>query len=286
MSKELSAAASEEFDKEVLHAAQSDETGGLAGTVTQRTGVVGDTYHFRVMGKGMANQKPSQADVTPMDVAHDKVPCTLANWNAPEYTDIFDAAEVNFDEQKELAYTCAMAIRRRKDQLIIDALDAATGLAGTVGNDIGGTNSDMNPDKARRAAKYLNAQGLPNSDRHILVSATGLESMLGNTEATSSDYNTVKTLVNGDMKEQQFIGFQWHVIEERDEGGLPLSTTDRKSFAYHKPGVGLAIGIDMKSEVNYIAQKTSWLANCIFKGGAVVRDSLRVVEIATVEDIT
>lgn len=284
MSKFLSAAAAEEFDREVQHAAQDDEQGGLAGTVTQRTGVVGDTYHFRHMGKGTANQKPSQADVTPMDVAHEKIPCSLANWNAPEYTDIFDAAEVNFDEQKELAYTCAQAIQRRKDQIIIDALDDESSPAGTVGTDVGGTGSDMNADKARRAAKYLNKKGVEKSGRHIVISATGLESMLADTEVTSSDYNNIKALVNGDLN--TWLGFEWHTLGDRDEGGLPLASTTRTSYAYQKNGVGLAIGIDMKSAVDWIPTKTSWLANVMFKGGAVVRDGDRVVKITTTEDIT
>ena len=45
--------------------------------------------------------------VTPMDVTHEVQTATMQNWNAPEYTDIFDQAEVNFDEKQELATTIA-----------------------------------------------------------------------------------------------------------------------------------------------------------------------------------
>jgi hypothetical protein len=68
MSKFLTAAAVTEFDSEVKHAYQS--MGKLRNTVTVRTGVVGEAYKFARMGQGIANQKASQADVTPMDVAH------------------------------------------------------------------------------------------------------------------------------------------------------------------------------------------------------------------------
>ena len=124
MSKYLSSVAVTEFDSMVHQIYQAD--GRLRNAVTQRTGVVGDTYKFRTMGKGLANQKASQADVTPMDVTHSLVTCVLENWNAPEYTDVFDQAEVNFDEKSQLARSIALAIRRREDQLIIDALDACT----------------------------------------------------------------------------------------------------------------------------------------------------------------
>lgn len=277
MSKYLSAAAKTEFDNEVKHAYQG-EGSGLRNTVTFRGGVVGDTYKFRKMGKGMANQKATSALVTPMDIEHTLITATLENWNAPEYTDIFDAAEVNFDEQKELASTIANACRRREDQIIIAALDAATSLAGTVTEDIGGTNSGLNTDKLRRASRYLNAQGVGMKDRHWLLKAEDLETLLGETEVSSSDYNTVKALVNGEV--DTFVGFKFHMIEDRDEGGLPAgSSSEHMNFAYHKDAVGLAVGIDIRTEVNYIAERTSWLVNGLFKCGAVVRDTKGVVDI-------
>ena len=280
MSKTLSSAAQEEFDSEVKHAFQT--AGGLRNTVTVRTGVVGDTYNFRKMGKGMANQKASQEDVTPMNITHSKPQATLENWNAPEYTDIFDAAEVNFEEQSELATTISSALGRRLDQLIIDALDNASAYAGTVTTAIGGADSGMNVDKVRRASRYLNDKGVPMSDRHILVSAIGLETMLAETETTSSDYNTVKALVNGEL--DTFVGFKFHVIESRDEGGLTVGAGDvRDGYAYHKSAIGLAIGIDVKSEVNYIAQKTSWLANGLMKAGACIRDTDGIVKVQSDE---
>lgn len=273
MSKNLSSVARTEFDSEVKQAYQG--MSNLRNTVKVRENVVGDTYKFRTMGKGLANQKASQADVTPMDITHSLPSATLENWNAPEYTDIFDQAEVNFDEQSELAQAIAMAMVRREDQLIIDALEGS-GTSLTVSNDIGGTDTDLNVAKLREASKQLNDQGVPTSDRHILVSAEGLDSMLGETEATSSDYNVVKSLVQGEI--DTFVGFKFHVIESRDEGGLTIDgSSDRTVSAYHKNACGLAVGISAKTEVNYIAQKTSWLCNGILKAGSVAIDANGIV---------
>ena len=77
-----------------------------------------------------------------------------------------------------------------------------------------------------------------------------------------------------------FMGFKWKIVETRDEGGLPLATNIRECFAWHKSAVGLAIGIDIKSEVNYIAQKTSWLCNGLMKAGAVSRDGDGIVSVS------
>ncbi len=280
MSKNLSAAASTEFDDMVKHAYQTmgATNGGIANAVTQRNNVVGDTYKFRAMGKGLANQKPSQADVTPMDISHSLITATLTNWLAPEYTDIFDAAEVNFDEKQELAYTIAGALHRRREQLLIDAMDAATPGA-QVATSVGGADSNMNVEKVLRAAKELNDAGVAmDKDRHIATSASGLEAMLNESQVGSSDFSSVQALMTGELN--YWMGFNWHIIETRDEGGLSTAAGDvRSSYAWHKSAVGLATGIDIRTDVNWVPVKTSWLCNGMMKSGAAIRDTAGLIEI-------
>ncbi len=129
--------------------------------------------------------------------------------------------------------------------------------------------------------RILNARAVPKEGRTLLHHSIGLEQMLGTTEATNADYNTVKTLVNGEIS--KFLAFEWIEMEDRDEGGLPLSSTLRTNYAFHKMAMGLAIGIDFRTEVAYINEKTSWLANGLFKAGACVVDANGVVEIQTTE---
>lgn len=280
MSKNLSAAASTEFDDMVKHAYQTmgATNGGIVNAVTQRNNVVGDTYKFRAMGKGLANQKPSQADVTPMDISHSLITATLGNWNAPEYTDIFDAAEVNFDEKQELANTIAGALHRRQEQIIIDAMDDATPGA-TVATSVGGADTNMNIEKVVEASKELNDAGVPiDQDRHIMVSADGLKAMLLETQVGSADYNSVQSLMTGTL--DYWMGFHWHVIETRSEGGLTTAAGDvRQGYAWHKSAVGLATGLDIRTDVNWIAQKTSWLCNGMMKCGAAIRDTDGLIQV-------
>lgn len=280
MSITLSSVANTEFDSEVKQAYQNASL--LGGTVTVRSGVTGDTYKFRKIGKGMAQQRGAPSnDVVPMDVAHTQQTATLTNWYAPEYTDIFDQAEVNFQEVRELAQVIAGALGRRKDQLIIDAVDDATSIAGTVSEDIGGTNSTLNTDKLRQAKRYLDAKGVPNSGRTIAMQAAGLYGLLGETETTSSDFNTVKALVNGELN--TFMGFRFITLEDRDEGGIEDESSEQRAFAWHQDAVGLAEGISIRQETHYIPEKVSWLSNGMFKAGAVARDSDGIVEIEFVQ---
>lgn len=271
MSKTLSSVAVTEFDSMVKHAYQGSSL--LRPAVTVRNNVVGDTYKFRNMGKGLANQKSTSDLVTPMDVSHSFATATLSNWNAPEYTDMFDAAEVNFDEKQELASTIAQSLGRRCDQLVIDAMDAETTYAATVAAD----SANLTTAKVIDAQVALRRQGVPNSELFAVVNAGGLDGLLNQQEVTSSDYANVKALVNGDV--DTFGGFKFIVVEDRDEGGLTVASDIVDSYFFHRSAVGLAIGIDMKTSVDWIADRTSWLCNGALKAGAVSRDGLGIVKV-------
>lgn len=283
MSKNLTDAAVIEFDSEVQHEYQGMKT--LRQTVTQRTGVVGESYKFARMGSGIANQKASQADVTPMDIEYTRPTANLENWNAPEYTDIFDQAEVNFDEKAELAQTIAKAIGRREDQIIIDQMAAGTYNA-TPGNDADiGLLIDLTATVALTVAalrqastKGLTKRSVPAGERTIALTADSLDQLLATTQTTSSDFNTVKALVQGEI--DTFLGFDFKVIDTREEGGLPGDgTTSVSSFCYHRSAIGIAIGIDLKTTIDWVAQKTSWLANGLYKAGATIRQNSGIVRI-------
>ena len=281
MSKFLTSAAVTEFDNEVKHEYQAMQT--LRQTVTIRTGVVGESYKFTRMGAGIANQKATQADVTPMDISHGRQTATLENWNAPEYTDIFDQAEVNFDERQELAKTIAMALGRREDQIIIDAMAAGT-YSTTPGTDpdtglsvvVAGA---LTVQQLREAAlRGLTKRSAPAEGRTIAITADGVNQLLATTAVTSADFNSVRALVNGDLN--TFLGLDFKIIAERDEGGLPgAGTSTCDAFVYHKAAVGFAVGIDMKTTIDWVAQKTSWLANGMLKAGAVIRENKGIVKV-------
>lgn len=281
MSKQLADAAVAQFDGEVKHAYQG--MGMLRPTVRNRNGVVGSTHRFPKMGKGTATPRISQTDVVPMNIAHTSATATLEDWNAPEYTDIFDQQKVNYSERQELATVIAGAIGRREDQLIIDAIDAASTTL-TVSEDIGGNDTGLNTTKLRRAMRLFDDQAAPSGQRYFLGHAIGKEQLLGETEPTSGDFNTVRALVNGEIT--SFVGFQFMWMETRDEGGLTVATNVRTNYAWHggpMGSVGMATGINFNTEVNYIADKTSWLANGLFTAGAVTIDALGVAEISTYE---
>lgn len=263
------------FDAEVKQAYQAKAQ--LVNATRQRRGVEGSAAKFPKVGSGVATVRTPQTDVTPLNVNYSQVTVTLEDWNAAEYSDIFMQAKVNFDEKQELVQVVANAIGRRQDQLIIDALDASA-TTKTVANDIGGTDTNLNLDKLLEAKKLLDAGNVPPQDRHMVIHANNLASILSEQKLTSSDYASVKALVQGEIN--TFLGFTFHVLGDRAEGGLDLDVSnDRKVYAFHKSAVGYAEGIAPKTEINYVPEKTSHLVNALFSAGAVAIDADGIVEI-------
>ncbi len=265
------------FESEVKQAYQSESI--LRGTMRTRTGIQGNTVKFPKIGKGVATPRINQTDVTPLNVTYSQVTANMSDFIAAEYSDIFHQTHINFDERRELVEVVSKAIARRMDQICIDALDAAASPS-TVATTIGGSGSNMNIEKLRATAKAMNEKNVPSEGRYLLMHASQLDALLGETEITSQDFASVKALVRGEIG--SFMGFQVLTMGDRDEGGIPKPST-RTCFAWHKDSLGYAESMAQKTEVNYVPEKTSFLVSSMFSAGAVAIDDEGIVKISCTE---
>jgi len=265
------------FDAEVKQAYQGARA--LAGVTRERTNVEGNQVKFPKIGKGTATVRVPQTDVTPLNVTYSQITATMSDYIAAEYSDIFQQSKVNFDERQELVQVVGGAIGRRMDQLVIDALNAASSPS-TVATSVGGAGTNMNLAKLLAAKKALDANNVPADNRCMIIHANGLSALLDETELTSSDFATVKALSTGEI--DTFLGFKFITIGDRDEGGLPLPST-RTCFAFHRDAVGLGISMNQRSEINYVPEKTSFLVSSMFSAGAVAIDDEGIVKISATE---
>jgi hypothetical protein len=101
--------------------------------------------------------------------------------------------------------------------------------------------------------------------------------LLGDERAISSDFQTLQHLVQGSVN--TMMGFTFHIVGDRDEGGLPLATADRTCFAFHRSAIGVAVGIAPKTEINYIPEKTSFLITAMLSMGAGAIDVDGIVDV-------
>ena len=262
------------YDAELRQAYQSSRA--LAGLTRERQ-VEGQTVKFNVLGTGQATVRTPQTDVTPLNLSYSQVTATMTDYIAAEYSDIFHQSHINFQERNELAKSVGNAIGRRMDQVVIDAFDAASS-PGTVANTIQGDGSsgsaaDLNTGKIRAAKKTLDAANVPSENRTLLIHANNLSALLGQTSVQSSDFNTIRALVDGSLN--TWLGFNIVTIGDRDEGGLTKDgSNDRSCYAFHKEAMGMGISMAQQSRIDYIPEKTSWLVASQFGAGAVsIQDS-------------
>ena len=262
MSTNLSPAFVQLFEAEVHQAYQGAAV--LRGAARTRTGVVGDTVKFPKVGKGSASVRVPQTDVTPINASFSQVSVSMTDYVAAEYSDIFNQQKVNFDERQELAQVVGNAIGRREDQIIIDALEAASAgstVAKTVVTSGSAAASNLNVGKIIAAKKALDAKNVPPTDRHFVIHANNLAGLLGDERAVSGDFQTLRALVSGEIN--TMMGFRFHVIGDRDEDGLPLSSSDRTCFAFHRSALGVGVGIAPKlKSITSLRKRLSWLPLC------------------------
>lgn len=274
MSVGLNAVQRIDFDSMVKAAYQA--AGKLRKHVRVKTNINAASTTFRRSGRGVATPRIPQTDVVPMGTSYTPVVCTLADWNAPEYTDVFDQAKTDVQERGIVAENIAMAIGRREDQMILDALNAANAPANILA---GGTGVTF--DKLRRIVALFDARAVPEGRRKLAISARGKEDLLGDNRFISRDF--VESYVIREGRLPRILGLDIEVIEDRDEGGLPLAAGVRTNFAWDQMAVGLAIGLEQGVMVDWIAEKTSYLANKLFSGGAVAIDPGGIIEMDSAE---
>jgi hypothetical protein len=192
------------------------------------------------------------------------------------------------DPTSPYAVNGAYALGRSMDDLIIEAAlgTSKTGENGdtntvfdTVGQQIANAGAGLTIAKLREAKKILMQNEVdPSVDQlYMAVTAKQLDNLLGTTEVTSSDFNTVKALVQGDV--DTFMGFKFVHIER-----LPVDgSSHRRVIAWAKSGLHLGMWNDITTKISERADKS--YANQVYvKGtfGATRTEEKKVVEILCV----
>lgn len=185
----------------------------------------------------------------------------------------------------------AMAANRNIDDVIIEAAvgTAYIGETGTTAVDLtsaeqvavtyveSGTavNSGMTIAKLRKAKYLLDVAEVEAEGRYLALGAKQLQDLLATTEITSSDFNTVRALVRGEIN--TFLGFTF-VQSQR----LPIvvATDVRSCIAWHRDGILLGVGQGRKARMDILpTQNHTIQIRTTEVIGATRMEEARVVEI-------
>lgn len=262
-----------QWGTEVKHAYQQ-KSSKLRAHVRTVSGVVGSSHKFHTLGSVVANTKSRDADVTALNPAQSVATATLADRYAPIYVDNLDELKSNADFRREYVMTGAAALGRYTDDAIITAALSASGLV-TVPTITGG----LTYAKILEALELLNAADVEPEDRIMVVSPEAISDVLAEEKLTSKDYMAMQAVVSGQI--DTALGFKWVMSTRLPDSDATAGVT-RQCFAYSKSAVGLAIGQDIKTKINYSVDKDSWLVLSTLSLGAVRIEDAGVVEIPVV----
>ena len=255
-----------QFEAEV-HMAYQRMGSKLKNLVRTVNGVNGNTVKFQKVAKGSANTKARHAEVVAMDLSHSNVSATLTDYYAADYVDKLDELKVNIDERQVVAQSAAYALGRKTDSVLTGIMNGAT----TLANNSSGTGTGMNLGKAQAMMELFNTNDVPDDQqRYWVVGPKQWSDLINLDQFSRVEYVGEGELpYAGGMTAKRWLGFLWFVHSGLETSG----STDRHTVAFHKSSLGLGVGTDVKTEVNYIPEKVSHLITSMLSIGSTLIDT-------------
>lgn len=250
--------------------------------------VTGEKAFFEQVGSAAAVVRTSRNADTPLvETPHERRMVTMADYEYSSLIDDQDKIRMLIDPTSSYGKAAAAAMGRSMDDVIISAAlgTAKTGKDGSTSTALPSTQKIAHGSSGLTLAKLLQAKKIldkndvdPSIPRYIVCGADQIEDLLNNTTITSTDFNTVKALVQGEIN--QFVGFTFITSTRLTTD----SDSNRQVFAFASDGIKLAIGkepvakIDERPDKSYATQV--YYAQTI---GATRMEENKVVEIACTE---
>ena len=257
MSNQITTAFVQQYSNNVQMLSQ--QKGSLLRSAVDVETVTGKNSFFDQVGSALAVKRTTRhADTPQMDTPHARRRVSLVDYEYADLIDNQDKIRTLIDPTSSYASAAAFALGRAQDDEIIAALSgtAFTGETGSTSTALpssqkiteSGT-AGLTIAKLRSAKEILDAASVdPSIARYIAVSPKQITDLLGTTEVTSSDFNSVKALANGEVN--SFLGFNF-IVSNR----LTSASSKRLCLVWAMDGCKMAIGQDLMTRIDERADK-------------------------------
>jgi hypothetical protein len=219
MSFEITEAFVKQYNSTIYHLVQ--QKGSRLKDKTRNESQKGDEQFFDRLGSVVAAKKTGRHSDTPLiSTPHSRRRVTLEDYEHADLIDDQDLIRTLIDPTSAYSEAFMWSFGRAMDDEIILAADGSA-YSGQNGQTVvahpnsqkiasvdSGAGSGLNVQALRRAKKAFDAADVDESiTRHSAINSDSLESLLSELEVTSSDYNSVKALVMGEV--DTFLGFKF-----------------------------------------------------------------------------
>ena len=235
----------------------SQQMGSRLRDAVRIENVVGKNAFIDQIGKATAQLRTSRhADTPQLDTPHARRRLSLASYEYADLIDDQDKVRMLIDPTSFYAQAAAAAMGRAMDDVIITAAlgTASTGETGSGSATLDATNNMVGSASSNdgltiatllEAKRKLDLNDVgPSIPRYIAVGPKQIEDLLGTTQVTSSDFNTVKALAQGDVN--SFLGFEFIMTNRLDVDSNDI----RSCFAWAEDGLTLGIGKDVSARID------------------------------------
>ena len=252
MSSQITTAFVQQYSNNVQMLSQ--QKGSLLRNSVDAETIVGKHAFFEQVGSAVAQKRVSRHSDTP----HARRRVSMVDYEFADLIDKQDQVRTLIDPTSSYAQAAAFALGRAMDDEIITAI-SGNAFAGETGSTTvalpsaqkiteSGTDG-LTIAKLREAKeKFDSASVDPSIPRYIVVGPKQISDLLGTTQVTSSDFNTVKALANGEIS--TFLGFNF-ITSNR----LTLASSKRLCLAYAGDGIKLALGQDIMTRIDERSDK-------------------------------
>jgi len=257
MSSQITTAFVQQYSNNVQMLSQ--QKGSLLRNAVDSETIVGKNAFFEQVGQATAQKRVSRHSDTPqIDTPHQRRRVSLVDYEYADLIDKQDQVRTLIDPTSSYAQAAAFALGRAMDDEIISAISGnafsgetgSTTVALPAGQKITESGTDgLTIAKLRSAKeKFDSASVDPSIPRYIVVGPKQISDLLGTTQVTSSDFNTVKALANGEIN--SFLGFNF-ITSNR----LSIASSKRLCLAFAMDGVKLALGQDIMTRIDERSDK-------------------------------
>jgi len=238
----------------------SQQMGSLLRNAVDVESVNGEKAFFDQVGSTAAVKKTSRHADTPLvETPHTRRMVTMSDYEWADLIDEQDKVRLLIDPTSTYGRAAAAAMGRAMDDEIIAAAlgtaktgkDGGTDTALPAGQKIAHGSTGLTIAKLVSAKELLDAASVdPSIPRHIVVSPKQISDLLNNTTVTSSDFNTVKALAQGEIN--SFVGFNFIVSNRLTTD----SNSDRQVIAFAQDGLKVGMGKEPMAKIDERADKS------------------------------
>lgn len=285
MSFQVTEAFVQAFSANFNHLAQQ-QVSRFQGAVRIEAGIVGDSKKINRIGATAAQKKTTRHGDTPLiETPHSTRWIDLDDYEWADLVDELDKKKMLADPTSDYLKAGVAALNRSKDDVIYAAArGAARTSSGTTaltsGQKIAHGSAALTKAKlvtARKLFRANEADAENGEDLYIEYGSGQLEDLLNDTNLTSLDYNTVMSLLEGNLPAgRRLMGFKPIPYERNYNDG-----TSDFIVAWAKSGVALGIGAEIMTRLSERADKSyAMQPYARMSIGAVRVEEAKVVEIA------